>query len=293
MIHNSNGAKAQDRLDTVNNRPSRAAIKARRREIAERYNKLTPGQWLAMFRKRDLEVLFADRYGDTLPDDALGREAVFVVFSHIINIAKFPDPVLIAWAAKKAPWLAADELEAIIVKAFAKKQTWKALTLGKKLDLTDDEHTRLKITTFTNKTPAATKKRAMIKDREYQAQKRRRAGNATREDYLATHSLSRTEPWKAEGISKRPWERRRKKEREKAVTDLVTACDDVTELDVTQVRLDHTSSFGISTDLRQTSSSGPSIRDGFAALRPPQPLSPDERRVPARARSILQAAELN
>ena len=43
--------------------------------------------------------------------------------------------------------------------------------------------------------------------------KRRAPARQSREQWLAAHALSRTKPWEAEGISRSPWERRRRRRR--------------------------------------------------------------------------------
>ncbi len=256
LLNSNTGVGAQAYLATINSRPSKKVVVALEYEIARKYSaKRKPGQLLAILRKHDLETLFTDRYGDTLPDNAAGRNALFVAFHHIVNMAKFPDPALKACAAKLAPWIDDDELESLIVKVFAKPMRWKAATLGEVFGLTDADRTRLKIKTIRpiDKSDAERKAVAKAKDREYQAAKRRAAGATSRKEYLATNNLSQAKPWEAEGISRRTWETRRKK---KAVTGGVTACDSVTEEDFAQVRREYTSSILLPTNLRKSEVSG-------------------------------------
>ena len=84
-----------------------------------------------------------------------------------------------------------------------------------RLRLSYDERTLLGITTIgsfdVNKRGRAKlrKARKLIRDRERAAIKRAERGAVPRSEYLAT-SLSATQPWKAEGISRRTWERRRR-----------------------------------------------------------------------------------
>ena len=52
------------------------------------------------------------------------------------------------------------------------------------------------------------KERKRLRDRDRAARMRANRGVMSRDEYLAA-SLSRTKPWKAEGISRRTWERRR------------------------------------------------------------------------------------
>jgi len=85
-----------------------------------------------------------------------------------------------------------------------------------KLRLSYDERTLLGITTIgsydVDKRGRAKRRKArkLIRDRKRAATKRAERGAVPRSEYLAT-SLSTTQPWKEEGISRRTWERRRRR----------------------------------------------------------------------------------
>jgi hypothetical protein len=258
MTDSSTDAGAQARRDIPNKRPSPEVQKALRHEIRKKYAaKIAPGRVQAILRKHSLECVYADRYGGVLPDDAFGRTCLFVLFHHIVNIAKIPDPVLKASAVKWAPWLDDTELEEIIVRVFKKPLRWKAAKLGKLIKLTNEERERLKIKTIEafDVTPRDRREENKRKDREYRAAKRRKEGVTSRDQYLAK-SLAKTAPWEAEGITRRSWERRRKKEREKAVTTAVTSRNAVTVTAVSQVCREYTSSALYPTHLRHSDDFG-------------------------------------
>jgi hypothetical protein len=89
------------------------------------------------------------------------------------------------------------------------------------LRLSYEERTRLRITTIgsfdVNKRERAKLRmqRKRIRDRERQARKRAERGALPRSEYLA-RSLARTQPWKRHGIHRRTWERRRRRQHDRA-----------------------------------------------------------------------------
>jgi hypothetical protein len=95
----------------------------------------------------------------------------------------------------------------------------KADEVAKSLNIGLIERTRLKLTTIgacdvtRNQRAKLAKIRKRDADRQRAALKRAKArakpGAVTRAEYLAK-SLSRMQPWEAEGVSRRTWERRRK-----------------------------------------------------------------------------------
>jgi hypothetical protein len=84
-----------------------------------------------------------------------------------------------------------------------------------RLRLSHEERTRMGITTIgaydvdKREREKRHKFRKRTRDRERAARKRAARGVMPREKYLAV-SLSKTQPWKAKGISRRTWERRRR-----------------------------------------------------------------------------------
>ena len=119
------------------------------------------------------------------------------------------------WAQRWAPMTRESRLEEIVIIAMARPME-KADVLGLRLRLTDAERTHLRITTIGaydfNK--AARKRRNLLRKRERDritsAEKRIKRGAQPRTTYLA-QCLSATAPWNTEGISRRTWERRRRK----------------------------------------------------------------------------------
>jgi hypothetical protein len=99
-------------------------------------------KWLLFprLRKRALERIFIDRYGSrTLPDDDAGRDDLRLMADHLAQLSKNH---VAAWASLWAPWLSAEETDALIEEVGSGKY-WTAEALGKELNLDDATATRL------------------------------------------------------------------------------------------------------------------------------------------------------
>ena len=211
----SNKSKTQVHLDDTEQSSPDKTAKARHREIAVRYawdgrrrgKPRDAYHRIANIRMRELERLFEDRHGDTLPDDRRGRDCLIVAFHHIIPIAEFPDPAIKQWASAWAPWIGPDELETIIEGVFEKPQRWAADRLAWWLRLTDADRTRLRITTIgsIDVGKAARIARRKKRNKEAKAAKRHALGAQPRKA-----SLARTQPWKKLGMSRAKWFRKGK-----------------------------------------------------------------------------------
>jgi hypothetical protein len=120
------------------------------------------------------------------------------------------------WAERWAPMTPDGRLEEIVSIAVAQPMLEKADVLGLRLRLTDAERTNLRITTIgaCDVTKAERqrrrKRRKRERDRIKAAKKRLDKGSRPRPVYLA-RSLSRIAPWMSDGISRRTWERRRRR----------------------------------------------------------------------------------
>jgi hypothetical protein len=106
--------------------------------------------------------------------------------------------------------IAEEQAEQIINEADTVPKCRKADALGRYLRLTDKMRTALGITTIgsfdLSKRQRALRKRERSRARK--EMKRRAAGQKSRVEFLAT-AKSQRQPWKAEGISRRTWYRRR------------------------------------------------------------------------------------
>lgn len=187
------------------------------REIARRYSwddrdkpdRRRPNAQLNR-RMRELELLFDDRWGPTLPDDDSGRDDFFVA-AH--QLAQFGDPQqhIPAWARNRAPWLSDTECAASVERVIRKPRKWGAKALGRKMRLTQEERKRLRITTIRAFDVSDDDMRAnrATSEKERLRTRRRKAGAVDRAEYEAK-SAARNEPWKAVGMTRRTWYRRGK-----------------------------------------------------------------------------------
>ena len=157
-----------------------------------------------------LDKLFSLRYGNGLgdrrwqfPDDDAGLPDLKIFLHHM------KPPTLPRTIARYAPWA---DAEAIIQEIEACPKRYTAKTLGRLLNLTGFEWRQYGIRTITpvDMTEAEMKNFIRIRRNGKQRLKRRLKRMQTREQYLASHTLSKDEPWVAENISKATWYRRRK-----------------------------------------------------------------------------------
>jgi hypothetical protein len=199
-----------------------AIIAAKRREIAARYKCRErccfPDVLRMRVRRRDLNVWFRATHGDTLPDNAIGRDLVFVLAHTVsacvprITYGAAPDQdhaaaAIMAAALQWCPWLSHDDAAALADRVLSRPIRWTADALGRRLHLSDAERTALGITTIGGfDVPKAERlARRKAKDRTAKADKRRAKGARPRAE-----SAARTKPWLALGMSRATWFRRGK-----------------------------------------------------------------------------------
>jgi hypothetical protein len=155
-------------------------------------------------RLRQLERLFADRYGCTLPDDDAGRDDLYVAAMHIAD-GGAPELHITAWASLWAPWASAEHVAALVAKVIANPRRWRAETLGWRQRLTDTERTRLEITTIAPIDCTKAERAKRSKERKQAVRKASRKADAAARPAPA----ARTKPWEAAGVSRASWYRRR------------------------------------------------------------------------------------
>jgi hypothetical protein len=189
-----------------------AAKASSHREIARRYawddrERSERGRYplIVAFRLRDLEDLFAYRYGPTLPDDDAGRGDLYVAASHIYRMGS-PETHIPAWARLWAPWLGKDECDTLIADVMRTREHWTADALGALMRLDDATRTKLGITTIApiDYSKAKRAKRTKLGDAAYQTARRAKAGATSH-----TLSAARTKPWEVLGISERTYYRKK------------------------------------------------------------------------------------
>jgi len=209
----------QRRIPQALNRTDPATKAALHREVAIRYawasrrcRGFVPRAILIiMVRLRELERLFASRYGATLPDDDAGSDDLLVA-AHTIAGAYQDENVagrIVAWARMWAPWLPAAEAEALAALVAANPHCWTADTLAWRLRLTTVERDALGITTIGAFDMSKAECLARRKERRRVAEvgRRKAKGAVSRAAYEAA-SASRIKPWATLGMSRRTWYRR-------------------------------------------------------------------------------------
>jgi hypothetical protein len=194
-----------------------------RRQERARERRQRPISILAL-RLAELNRLLTARHGgEVLADDDAGRDDVVLVAHHLARCDVDPARRIASWIQLRAPWMPAGEVEQVISRVTANPLRWRADSLARRLNLTEAERRRLRITTVgavdcdREQRAAARLARKRERDRKRAADRRAAArllavGRKTRADYIAT-ALSTTKPWKAAGISRRTWERRRRRAR--------------------------------------------------------------------------------
>jgi hypothetical protein len=184
---------------------------ARHREIARRYRAKSRHRFsMAALRIAELRRLFAHRYNGTLPDDDAGRADAVIMAHHLARRPGDQRRRIVSWCETWAPWLQGDTLDQLIADVIDKPRRWKADTLAERLNLTDVERRRLRITTIgaSDRSKADRMADRKARKREAERARRRARGAKPRKQYEST-SAAATKPWLELGISRRTWYRNR------------------------------------------------------------------------------------
>jgi hypothetical protein len=153
-------------------------------------------------RRPQIDALLVHRYGreKRLPNNDVGRMSARLL-AHHLEVADVRG-VMRFWA----PWMDEVATRELEDEVRDDRQHWRADALGRLLNLTDAERTRLRITTIgaIDVDKAEREKRRKARKRTKERERRAARGATSR-----SKSLTTTKPWLAEGISRRTWERRR------------------------------------------------------------------------------------
>lgn len=155
-----------------NTRPTQAVIDAKKAEIARRYRrkraKASRAQ-LSAIRIKELNRLFTARYGEILPNNEAGRQAIEIIAHHLVCLPGLPQKRLHDWATLHAPWMTVADVQTILAKVVTQPRTWKADSLAWLLKLNYADRQALKITTIgaidCNASQRAAKRRQKAKKR--------------------------------------------------------------------------------------------------------------------------------
>jgi hypothetical protein len=191
-----------------------AVLKPRKESKAEKRKargRLRPG--LAELRVRDLNKLLQHRHGYRLPDTDAGRAFAVVMVQHLARLQGFDVFQRIpSWCELYAPFLELGEVSALLNEAVNAPKYWKAIALGWHLRISTHERRLCRITTI-----QAFDRDIIIEGREKKTRRtaarqalRRKAGVKTRDQYL--EDVKSAQPWRALGISRRTYFRRKAKD---------------------------------------------------------------------------------
>jgi hypothetical protein len=184
------------------------AQQAQHEKIAKRYRRpkgrsTRAPTLFAHLRMAELERLFFDRCGsNNLPDDDAGRDDLRLWLDHAAQLGIH---YITGRARVLACWLTEGELDGEIKRA-GRGKYWTADDLGKELNLTDAERTRLDIRTIAPVDRTKSQRMKRSKRRRATAEARRRANAGAKPHAL---SEARRKPWLALGISERTYHRRK------------------------------------------------------------------------------------
>jgi hypothetical protein len=179
--------------------------RADHREIEQRYRKKRRGA-KTYRRIRELEIIFADRYGAVLPER--GARVDLIILLH--HVARLGDPSAFeVYKTRWFPWISNDDLADLVAMVKRKPLRWKADPLADELDLDYATRTRLGITTIGavdfSKRQRTRRRRKLNNDKK--RLKRVQAG-------ATPHAVSeaRLKPWLALGISESTYRRRKRRD---------------------------------------------------------------------------------
>lgn len=199
------------RVPMLSKASAHAEIAQRYREQAKRAARKYPTskpRTHAALRISELTRLFDDKWGRMfLPESDAGFQAARVMAHHLGRLKDGPRRIS-AWFEACARWLDMGERERIITEVEECPLRWTADKLAWKFQVTDEQRTRLKLTTIGSiDVPKAERiKRRRQRKRERMTERRRSEGAMPRREYLK--SVKKPMPWLAEGVSRATWYRR-------------------------------------------------------------------------------------
>ncbi|MBH5372946.1 hypothetical protein [Bradyrhizobium glycinis] len=176
---------------------------------------------VALLRLRELERLWAVRYGGVLPNDDAGADDLWIAAQLIRHRQGDISEKVVAWARVWAPWCSAHEAVALAAHVVSHPYNFSADTLAEKIGLTYAERQSLGITTIgaMDVDPAERERLRRARYNANRKQKRRDNGAVPREllDVAPTNESLR--PWEDKGISRATWYRRRRATRVSRVSE--------------------------------------------------------------------------
>jgi hypothetical protein len=165
-------------------------------------------------RLGNLRSVLCARCGHTLPDDEAGREYLWELLL-TVSLGAEAGRKMENIISISAPWMKMKEATEMTDQINRLRRYLRTVTpreIGQRLRVTREEWIRLKLKTVLpfDMTDEEITEFRKARKRNRDRNRRRKAGKKPREVYIA-NSLSKKKPWATEDISRRTWERRRRK----------------------------------------------------------------------------------
>jgi hypothetical protein len=166
-------------------------------------------------RLGDVKRYLRYRYGPTLPDDDAGRVDLYELLLAVSLAPKSASRIMANIVEIWAPWMDAAEASGLIQQVEQTPPELRRRTagdIGQRFNVTNAEREHLRLWTIrpVDMTDAEIERWRKDKRNQRDKARRRKAGKQSRITRLAT-ALTKLQPWKAEGICRRTWERRRQR----------------------------------------------------------------------------------
>lgn len=172
---------------------------------------------LALAQLREIEKIVTSRYGQTVPEtddaDVFIKAALYAINDHCHKVDADFEKSARGWCARWTPWAlpkAGTIIRPILNELVRRKHMLGAQPVAHLLRVNFRERERLQLFTIGAFDISETIRKRIVKDRKRKRDKARQAAirEATGRQNRAS-SLAQTQPWLAEGISRRTWFRRR------------------------------------------------------------------------------------
>jgi hypothetical protein len=202
-------AKAQaEKADQIVERLSAADRRADRAKPPKRPQSTSRHKLFLTLRLNDLEAVYRHRHGKVYPDTPDGRKAIDVIAGYTAMRSDAPVKSFVAFARARVPWLVPEDATRIVEGVIDTPlcEPHRKRELGRIIGLTEAERSMLGIRTIEAIDVTPRQRKAINRERDAARKRaaRRRAGATSHGE-----SLARKEPWKAAGVSRRTWFRRR------------------------------------------------------------------------------------
>ncbi|GEC30525.1 hypothetical protein N181_09770 [Sinorhizobium fredii USDA 205] len=170
-----------------------------------------------LLRVREIEKIIRFRHGSRIPDPS-GTDDVDTCLAYLRAVAMTPrSQDVVSWSSKWAPWADPVTVQSIAKLGSGRKWMLKADAVAKLLDVTMSLRTALGLHTIGACDMATAERKDLAKankrerDKGRQERKRRELGMVDRKSQQA-QTLAATKPWEAEGMSRRTWFYRQKRD---------------------------------------------------------------------------------